>query len=178
MPPCLNDSKRSFKGDEPSPKGLGFCAHAEKAGTTKTGLNGMPWITEKNKKGVVRWAPVDTETERLSALFIDWWRGLSTGKNIMVIQKEGSYRIIKTVSSKKREVREEQWRQLAAEPNVVALVWSAMSIDAFEAFIGLLRQRKTHPQSVADLAKSYKKYFIKYRLLTDKDYTLNGLKVL
>ena len=30
MPNCKNDSKRSYTGEEPSPKGLGFCAHAEK----------------------------------------------------------------------------------------------------------------------------------------------------
>jgi hypothetical protein len=35
MPTCKNDSKKSYKGTEPSPKGLGFCAHAEKLGSTK-----------------------------------------------------------------------------------------------------------------------------------------------
>ena len=35
MPICKNDPKKSYKGIEPSPKGLGFCAHAEKLGTDK-----------------------------------------------------------------------------------------------------------------------------------------------
>ena len=35
MPICKNDPKKSYKGTEPSPKGLGFCAHAEKLGTDK-----------------------------------------------------------------------------------------------------------------------------------------------
>ena len=35
MPKCKNDPKKSYKGDEPSPKGLGYCAHAEKVGVTK-----------------------------------------------------------------------------------------------------------------------------------------------
>ncbi len=26
MPKCLNDPKKSYKGTEPSPKGLGYCA--------------------------------------------------------------------------------------------------------------------------------------------------------
>ena len=30
MPKCKNDPIRSYIGNEPSPKGLGYCAHAEK----------------------------------------------------------------------------------------------------------------------------------------------------
>ena len=30
MPKCKNDPKRTYKGTEPSPKGLGHCAHTEK----------------------------------------------------------------------------------------------------------------------------------------------------
>lgn len=30
MPYCKNDPKKNYKGDEPSPKGLGYCAHSEK----------------------------------------------------------------------------------------------------------------------------------------------------
>lgn len=32
---CKNDPKRSYKGTEFSPKGLGFCAHAENVGKKK-----------------------------------------------------------------------------------------------------------------------------------------------
>ena len=32
MPKCINDKKKSYKGDEPSPKGLGYCASAENVG--------------------------------------------------------------------------------------------------------------------------------------------------
>ena len=35
MPKCKNDPNRNYKGDEPSPKGLGFCAHAEKLNSIK-----------------------------------------------------------------------------------------------------------------------------------------------
>ena len=35
MPKCKNDPTKSYKGDEPSPKGLGYCAHAEKVGIIK-----------------------------------------------------------------------------------------------------------------------------------------------
>ena len=30
MPKCKNDPKRNYKGNEPSPKGFGYCAHSEK----------------------------------------------------------------------------------------------------------------------------------------------------
>ena len=35
MPNCKNDSKKSYKGTEQSPKGLGYCAHASKVGLKK-----------------------------------------------------------------------------------------------------------------------------------------------
>ena len=30
MPICKNDPSRKYKGTEPSPKGLGWCAHADR----------------------------------------------------------------------------------------------------------------------------------------------------
>ena len=55
MPICKNDPKKSYKGTEPSPKGLGYCAHAEKLGITKKGLDGNNWKIESTAKGVKRW---------------------------------------------------------------------------------------------------------------------------
>ena len=55
MPLCKNDPKKSYKGDEPSPKGLGYCAHAEKVGVTKKGKDGNKWKIETTSKGVKRW---------------------------------------------------------------------------------------------------------------------------
>ena len=55
MPECIKDSKKYYKGDEPSPKGLGFCAHSEEIGTIKTGLDGNIWIIVKTAKNIKRW---------------------------------------------------------------------------------------------------------------------------
>ena len=55
MPICKNDRKKSYKGIEPSPKGLGYCAHAEKLGITKKGLDGNNWKIESTAQGVKRW---------------------------------------------------------------------------------------------------------------------------
>ena len=43
MPPCKNDNSRNYSGTEPSPKGLGYCAHAEKINTIKEGLDNNYW---------------------------------------------------------------------------------------------------------------------------------------
>ena len=58
MPKCKNDPTRSYKGTEPSPKGLGFCAHAMKEGATKKGKDGNKWVIKKVKNGSKRWMKV------------------------------------------------------------------------------------------------------------------------
>ena len=40
MPKCKNDPTRYFKGNEPSPKGLGYCTYNMKVGTIKKGKYG------------------------------------------------------------------------------------------------------------------------------------------
>ena len=59
MPNCKNNSKKTYKGDdpfrastcvdEPSPKGLGFCASAEKEGTEMKGKDGNMWVKKTGR---------------------------------------------------------------------------------------------------------------------------------
>ena len=49
MPYCLNNPKRQYKGDEPSPKGLGYCASGEK--DSKDKKLDCSKITAYSKKG-------------------------------------------------------------------------------------------------------------------------------
>jgi len=58
MPKCKNDKTRSFKGTEPSPKGLGWCAHSIKVGAVKKGKDGNKWIVKEIKNGSKRWVKV------------------------------------------------------------------------------------------------------------------------
>lgn len=58
MLPCKNDSRKKYKGDEPSPKGMGHCAHAEKVGTQKKGRDGRRWTVREDKNGTKTWKPV------------------------------------------------------------------------------------------------------------------------
>ena len=55
MPTCKNDSQRRYTGKEPSPKGLGYCAHAMKLGSRKKGLDGNTWIVKKISRGQKKW---------------------------------------------------------------------------------------------------------------------------
>lgn len=60
MPFCHNDGSRSYKGNEPSPKGLGYCAHPEPLGSKKRGRDGRFWVIAADKNARKRWKPVST----------------------------------------------------------------------------------------------------------------------
>jgi hypothetical protein len=60
MPACKNDSTTKYKGDEPSPKGLGYCAHAQALGSKKTGLDGKQYQVRADKNGKKSWKLAST----------------------------------------------------------------------------------------------------------------------
>lgn len=66
MPKCKNDPNKSYEGNEPSPKGLGICAHAEKLNSKKKGKDGNMWIVTETKNGVKRWVKYDTSKQKKS----------------------------------------------------------------------------------------------------------------
>jgi hypothetical protein len=55
MPPCKNSSSGYYTGREPSPKGLGYCAHSEGMGTRRIGNDGNMWITQQDRLGRMAW---------------------------------------------------------------------------------------------------------------------------
>jgi hypothetical protein len=55
MPKCLNDSKKTYKGDEPSPKGLGYSATIEEVGKIMKGKDDNLWIVKLISNGQKRW---------------------------------------------------------------------------------------------------------------------------
>lgn len=63
MPYCKNDSKKKYKGTEPSPKGLGYCAHASNINIKKKGKDGNIWIVKKIKNGTKRWIKYNSSKE-------------------------------------------------------------------------------------------------------------------
>ncbi len=54
---CNCDIDRFYQGNEPSPKGLGFCAHCTPLNVTMKGLDGNLWENKKFIKGK-RWVKV------------------------------------------------------------------------------------------------------------------------
>lgn len=58
--PCKNDATTKYKGTEPSPKGLGYCAHAQALGSIKTGLDGKQYQVRADKNGKKSWKLAST----------------------------------------------------------------------------------------------------------------------
>lgn len=54
---CKCDIKRKYKGTEPSPKGLGHCAHCMPEDTIMKGRDGNMWRNVRYSKGI-RWMKV------------------------------------------------------------------------------------------------------------------------
>ena len=66
MPKCSNDTTKSYKGDEPSPLGLGFASSPLEVGTVMKGRDGSDWIVGETQTGVKRWKKVSVKKEKAS----------------------------------------------------------------------------------------------------------------
>jgi len=160
---CKNNPKKTYLGTEPSPKGFGYCASGEKEGTEMKGKDGNMWV-KKNGKWV----------KKIDKL-IKWWLPLSQG-NLIAIYKDGKHKIItsqkKTHKAFSKDIFE-KWKELDANNDVKCIIWSAQSIDILESFVKYIAKKisiKTNnlPEY---LLKNYKKFFVKYKFIGNKDYT-------
>ena len=61
---CLNDASKTYTGNEPSPKGRGFCAHAERVGTVMKGTDNSMWKVQLIKNKTKRWIRVKSITKK------------------------------------------------------------------------------------------------------------------
>ena len=99
MPKCKNNPSRSYKGTEPSPKGLGYCASGEKIGKKRKGKDGNMWIVKEVKSGSGRWVKynvynIEKIRELLWKKMYAWWYPLSTG-HIIIMDTNKKYKIVK-----------------------------------------------------------------------------------
>lgn len=62
MKRCINDPDTFYLGNEPSPKGFGYCAHAEKKNKMMIGRDGKVWIV-KEYNSTKRWVVSDFNKE-------------------------------------------------------------------------------------------------------------------
>ena len=66
MPVCINDTLSTYKGSEPSPKGFGYCAHAEIINSKKKGKDGNIWIITTTKNNIKRWKKFKNDNKTLN----------------------------------------------------------------------------------------------------------------
>ena len=177
---CINNPKKTYTGHEPSPKGLGFCASGEKEGTEMKGKDGNMWVKKNGK-----WVKAISKEYYGNILYrklIKWWRQLAQG-NLIAIYKDGKHKLItsnaKTHKAFSKDISE-KWKELDANKDVKCIIWSAQSIDILSSFVEYCEQ-KLSIKKLEDLVKmknipeyllkNYKKYFVKYEDVGNKDYT-------
>ena len=188
MQKCKNDPTRYFKGTEPSPKGLGWCAHSMKVGAVKKGKDGDMWEVKEIKNGSKRWIKINNNKniqKYLEKKLYKWWFKLSIG-GLLIIYKNGKYKNIKsnrkTSSAQEKDITNKHI-EFGNNKDIDAIIWSNQSYETLENFIDYLTYKTSKRElnnilsskKLTDyLIKNYKKYFYKYKLKTNKDYMFKG----
>ena len=99
MPKCKNSSTGTYKGSEPSPKGLGYCARGEKVGKKKKGRDGNMWIVKETKNGTPRWIKI-TKTEKSDVKKVKSKKVKSKKVKSKKVEKKKLKKIIKNINTK------------------------------------------------------------------------------
>ncbi len=92
-----------------------------------------------------------------------WWRKLADG-NIIVIYDTGK--------TKTLNVDNKKWMEYDKDDKVIAIIWSAQSIDSLIFFVDKLVKKKIDDITPSKLLEKYKKYFVKDKLFSKKDYRI------
>lgn len=137
-------------------------------GTKKKGNDGNYWIVVATKSNVNRWQKIANNKSKKYKLVKEdeesvwgknkklemFWRNLAKGEKVVVIKKNNDYSII-TLQKKKVA---EHLSKLNHDPNVVAILSSFMSQDAYELYL----YPKAQDSSVEHVIKNYKTFFKAY----------------
>ena len=154
-----------------------------KKGTTKKGNDGNRWTIVTNARGVQRWQKVQAQGAKAKAKtrrvghrvgrvvelgtgdaygeniwgknkpLEKFWRSLASGEKVVLIQKTGGYKIF-TMPTGKMAARK-IFNTFDDDPNIVAVLSSNLSQDAYEVFL----YPKAGDKSVEYVIKNYKKFF-------------------
>ena len=154
-----------------------------KKGTIKKGNDGNRWVIVTNARGVQRWQKVQgvkakantkakAKTRRVGRVvelgtgdaygesiwgknkpLEKFWRSLASGEKVVLIQKTGGHKIF-TMPTGKMGVRK-MFNTFDDDPNIVAVLSSNLSQDAYEVFL----YPKAGDKSVEHVIKNYKKFF-------------------
>jgi hypothetical protein len=125
MPKCKNDASKTYEGTEPSPKGMGYCAHAEKVGSIRKGKDGNTWIVKTVRNGIKRWIKFSEESKINLKGYKKYFIHNNGGRPYLVYNKGNSVYIYK--SDKSREEKKD---------NDLDYNKLEKHIDALKVFIG------------------------------------------
>ena len=153
------------------------------SGTVKKGNDGNKWVIVTNKVGVKRWQKVmgasasaatkpmknkTKKSKRSTRVCLncsensvwgknkpleDFWQSLASGKKVVLVKKGGKHKIF-TMPTGKVTVNK-MYNTFDDDPNIVAVLSSNMSQDAYEVFL----YPKAKDKTVDYVIKNYKKYF-------------------
>lgn len=83
-----------------------------------------------------------------------FWNTLSSGKNVVLIYKDKSYKVMK-VPARNNKLHKTFFSELETNNDIVAILSSAISQDSYELFL----YPKAKDKSVDYVIKNYTKYF-------------------
>ena len=152
-----------------------------KRGTVKKGNDGNKWMIVTNMRGIHRWQKIDTARknrtmkQRKSARVLQmeadpntvwgknkplehFWQKLASGRNVVVIYAkpgvdDDAHKIIDIPKGK--VAMRTMYDSFDADPNIVAVLSSNMSQDAYEVYL----YPKAKDREVEYVIQNYKKFF-------------------
>ena len=106
--------------------------------------------------------------------------------NILLFFNDGKYKLVKS-NLKTHQAQSKdlinKWTEFGNDENVKAIIWSAQSVDVIQLFVELLIKKSSNKKLeefliLKDLPnfllENYKKYFIKNKYITSKDYNFKS----
>lgn len=144
-----------------------------KIGTIKKGNDGKNWIIVTNKNGVRRWQNVTKKVKHAAKKskrelemesdpttvwgknkpLEEFWRSLASGKKVVLVEKNGKHKMVTMPTGKTRGSK--MYNMFDDDPNIVAVLSSNLSQDAYEVFL----YPKAKDNTVEYVITNYKKYF-------------------
>ena len=163
-----------------------------KKGTQKKGNDGNKWQIVVDRRGVQRWQKISSSTKnktlkrkksaRVLKMEADpdsvWgknkplerlWNDLASGRKVVLIKKNGDHEMFtmpKSTYNYLSETYANQYEKFNKDPNIVAVLTSYRSQDAYELHL----YPKAKDATVDYVIKNYKKFFRLHTKLEPKTY--------
>ena len=161
---CINDDKKSYTGKEPSPKGLGYCAHASKLNEKRKGRDGNIWIVSKTSNNIKRWIKFNKDYDlKKYKLYTPYYNGYPSA-NQKVYIKKNDVLVFSMYDKNNNKYKNDTKENLIKK------------IKAKKIFIGKNTKTITNKLSGA-IGKKYDNSTILIYLGTDKYILLDGNKI-